>query len=127
MKPTKKSLKKPGTKRSKPWTRMTEAELAAATREFDKGVPLEHTHPLSPAERARWDRIRANKPPRSGKSRGAGRPTVGAGSKPVLITVEAGLLREIDAYAEGHDLSRSQLLAEGVRRMLRSKTGRKSA
>lgn len=106
---------------------MTEAELAAATREFDNGVSLEQTRPLSPAERARWDRMQANQPPRSGKRRGAGRPTVGAGAKPVLITVEAGLLQEIDAYAEGHDLSRSQLLAEGVRRMLRSKTGRKSA
>jgi hypothetical protein len=118
---------KPAMKRSKPWTRMTEAELAAATREFDKGVPLEETLPLSAADRARWERMRANKPPRSGTGRGAGRPKVGAGSKPVLITVEAGLLREIDAYAEGHDLSRSQLLAEGVRRMLRGKTGRKTA
>ena len=106
---------------------MTEAELAAATREFDKGVPLEQTRPLSPAEQARWERMRKNKPPRSGTGRGAGRPKVGAGSKPVLITMEAGLLREIDAYTDRHNMSRSQLLAEGVRRMLRGKTGRKTA
>jgi hypothetical protein len=104
---------------------MSAVELAAATREFDKGVELDQTSPLSPADRARWERMRANKPPRRGTGR-AGRPKVGAGSKPVLITMEAGLLRAIDAYAEGHDMSRSQLLAEGVRRMLRRKARRKT-
>src|SRR5258708_5972614 len=104
-------------KTSKSWARMTAAELAAATREFDKGVRLEDTRSLSAAERARWQRIRADKVRR----RGVGRPKVGAGSKPVLISMEAGLLRAVDAYAEAHGMSRSQLLAEGVTRLLRLK------
>ena len=94
----------------KPWTKMTAAELAKATKEFDREIDLRETRPLSKENRAWWQRARRG-----------GRPKVGKGAKPVLITVESGLLEKADDYAKQHGMNRSQLFARGVERLMGKK------
>jgi hypothetical protein len=91
----------------KPWTKMTADELSEATKEFDHGVDLDETRPLSPENQAWWDRAKRG-----------GRPKVGKGSRPVLITVEKGLLEQADAFARAKGLNRSQLFAKSVRLLM---------
>ena len=79
-----------------------DAELATLDREF---TPAELT-PLTPVQRASWDRAKKRKP---------GRPVVGQGAKRVPVTIEGGLLAEADAYAKRHGLKRTQLIADGLR------------
>ena len=45
----------------------------------------------------------------------AGRPTVGAGAQIAPVSIERGLLAEVDAFAERHHLKRSQMVTEGLR------------
>jgi hypothetical protein len=46
-------------KATKPYWEMTAAELAEATKEFDKPIPWSKTRPLTKAERERFERARA--------------------------------------------------------------------
>jgi hypothetical protein len=99
-------------KKRKAYDQMNAKELARATREYDrpwtgKGLPGK---PLTAADRATHRR--------SGLG---GRPRVGEGAKIVPISIERGLLRQADAFAKRHRLSRSQLLAEGLRLAMRRK------
>jgi hypothetical protein len=93
---------------AKRYEKMTTAQLAAATKHLDTGVPLEKQKPMSARNRAVWESI----------SRGPGRPAIGAGCKDVLISMEVGLLRELDARAKAAGVPRSQLIAQAVRTML---------
>jgi hypothetical protein len=98
-----KTHKKPKTR--KPFTRMTAEELAAATREYDRGeLPDDVGEPMTPEERARW----------SNGKRGRGRPRKGLGAVNVLISFERGLLDRADAFARGHGIGRSALVAEAL-------------
>lgn len=47
-----------------------------------------------------------------------GRPRVGKGAARVQISMERGLLARIDAHARKRRMTRSQLIAEGIRRVL---------
>lgn len=47
-----------------------------------------------------------------------GRPKVGKGSRPVMTTIEAGLLQRTDRYAKAQGLSRSQVIARGLESIL---------
>jgi hypothetical protein len=99
-------------KKRKPYDRMNGRELARATAEYDrpwtgKGLPGK---PLTAADRAKHRRAGLG-----------GRPKVGEGAKIVPISIERGLLRRADAFAKRHKLSRSQLLAEGLRLAMRRK------
>src|SRR5438309_7080218 len=51
-------------------------------------------------------------------SRKRGRPRVGGRTRRVLVASEASLLRRSDAYAEKHDLTRSALIARGLKELL---------
>jgi outer membrane PBP1 activator LpoA protein len=96
----------------KPFDQMTAAELRAATKEFDEAfVALEKSRPLSPAQKARHQRAKRRRP---------GRPKVGAGAARVLISVERGLLKDADAYARRHGLTRAAVVAQGLRSVLRA-------
>lgn len=44
-----------------------------------------------------------------------GRPKVGEGAKRVLVSIEQGLLAEADATASRLHVSRSELIARGLR------------
>ena|SRR5690348_385748 len=71
---------------------------------------LTESRPLNASQRATWRRIRKK----------MGRPRIGRGTTNVSVTLEKDLLRQADRYAKAHGMSRSQLLAEGVRAILGS-------
>ena len=47
-----------------------------------------------------------------------GRPPVGEGSRMIAVSIEAGLLRRVDAYAKEHKIKRTQLIARGLIRIV---------
>jgi len=98
-------------KQSKTYSQMNAIELAAATAKYD--MPFggwEEFKPLTSGDR----RIHR-------QARRRGRPKVGRGAKRVMVTVELGLLKEADAHAKRIGMSRSELIANGIRSMLRKK------
>lgn len=96
-------MKKPG----KAYTRMSTADLAAATKEFDEDFVFEKAKPLTAADRKRHARARKR-----------GRPKARQGVENVRITIDRGLLREVDAFARARRMSRSELIARGLRAVL---------
>jgi hypothetical protein len=76
-------------------------------------LPSSAWHPLTPAQRKQWRRIK----------RKLGRPMIGAGSKTVAVTIELELLKRADRYAKAHALKRSQMIAEGLRLLMERRTG----
>lgn len=80
-------------------------ELAAGV---DRVIEPSEMKPLTAAQRARERRAK----------RKAGRPRVGAGAEKLRISMERGLLRKVDQFARRRGLSRSQLIAESLRRTL---------
>ena len=99
------------TPRRKPYGKMSASELAAATRQFERGVRFEDTRPMSPKNHQRWQRAKR------------GRPTVGKGAKVVAVSIEADLLQRALAYARKNNLSRSQLFARGLQELLHVQGG----
>jgi hypothetical protein len=96
-------------KPQKPYWEMTTAELREATKEFDaEFVP---TRPLTPAMKARLRRARMKRP---------GRPKVGKGSRAVMVSMEESLLNKADALAKKQKISRSELIARGLRILLKA-------
>ena len=94
----------------KPYEQMTTSELAAATAKYDKPfVALRESKPLTPGMR----RMHASAAKR-------GRPRIGKGSAKLYVSMERGLLKRVDAFARAHGISRSQLIARGVRAVLNS-------
>src|SRR5258707_6064468 len=95
---------------------MSLAELREATKEFDAEVINPPTRSLTAEERARFRR----------SVRGAGRPKVGLGYQRVMVSIEKGLLGEADKAARSQGVPRSELIALGLRLVLKVKK-RKSA
>jgi hypothetical protein len=93
--------------RKKPYHKMTTAELAEATKEFERDAPLEQVKPLSPELKAKWERARRH------EARPA-RPRVRKGARAVLVTIERGLLAHADTFAAAQGISRSELIARGL-------------
>ena len=93
--------------RKKPYHKMSAAELAQATKEFEKNAPLGDVQPLDPELKAKWERARRR------RAR-PGRPRVGKGARAVLVTIERGLLARADAFAAAQGMSRSELIARGL-------------
>jgi hypothetical protein len=79
-----------------------------AARKFDKEFIADTFHPMTAAERARWQRIK----------RKPGRPRQGQGVKVISVSVEKNLLKQSDALAKRLGISRAQLIATGLRREL---------
>jgi hypothetical protein len=96
----------------KAYAKMNTAELAEATSEFDKEISSEPGRlpgrAMNSHERRLWARARAK----------MGRPRIGGGAKRVMISLEEELLRRADSFATQHHLSRSQMIAEGLRRVM---------
>ena len=90
---------------------MSASELAKATAEYDKpsigpGLPGK---PLAAGDREVHRRAIAH-----GKTK-LGRPVIGEGATIVPVSIERGLLRQVDRFAKRHKLKRSQLVVEGLR------------
>jgi hypothetical protein len=80
---------------------MNTAELADATREFDKEFVAENSKPLTAADKSIHRR--------------PGRPKIGKGAFRINVTVEQSLLLKADRFAKSHGLTRSQLIAHALR------------
>ena len=101
----------------KPYEQMNTTELAKGTAEYDKpwtgaGLPGK---PLTAPQRAQHRR--------AGARAKAGRPKVGRGAQIVPVSIERGLLAEVDAFAQRHHLKRSQMVTEGLRLVMQRRAG----
>ena len=76
--------------KQKPDWEMTTKELAEATKQFDECFVIDHSRPLTAAERAQWNRLRRKR----------GRPKVGRGFKRISVSMEQGLLKRVTALAK---------------------------
>lgn len=99
-------MAKKNTKR-KPWNKLNAAELAAATKQFEKPLRFEDTKPLSPALKEKWDRSRAD-------SIFSVRVYNGK-KKTIEIQVDESLLRKFDEFAERNDMTRDEFIARSLR------------
>jgi len=91
----------------KPYGQMNTAELAQATREFEDDYAFERGRPLTADGRKAHALARAK-----GDREGARR------TKVIALPVDRATLREADAFARRHGLTRSQLFARGVRAVM---------
>ena len=85
----------------KPYWKMKPNELSKATEQFDEPFVIDKSRPLTPAERAQWQRVRRKR----------GRPKVGKGFKRVSLSLEQDLLRRVTSLAKKRHISRSRLIA----------------
>ena len=96
-------------KRQKPYSEMTTSELREATGEFDQEIKR------FPPGRA----LTASQKAMLEKAKERGRPRIGEGAAHVQITMERGLLRDVDQVARARGMTRSQLIAQSVKRHLK--------
>jgi hypothetical protein len=71
---------------------------------------IARSRPLNAKERQQWRRFKAK----------MGRPKVGNGAKTISLTVEKTLLKQADAYAKQHGISRAKLVAQGLQAVMGS-------
>jgi hypothetical protein len=96
-------------KSQKPYWEMNADELAEATREFDRPVPLSKTSPLTPQERAEFERMRRS-PHRS--------VFVSRDANGVFVRLDPELLRRSAEYANARKVSLSDLISRSLKGML---------
>ena len=99
---------------AKHYSEMTAAELASATYHLEN-LRFEETRSLTRTERARFERARA-------AGRGGRRPRKPKGqtAERVLISIEPKLLKLADAFARAAKQSRSELIAESLKRHIQA-------
>ena len=81
---------------------MSAAELAEATKQFNRPYAFEKTRPMTSAERAEERALRC------------GRPKIGQGAKKVSVSLESGVLKQTDTLAKKKGMKRSELIASFV-------------
>jgi len=91
------------------WDKLNARQLAAATAEFDEPMTIHRSRPLNAAERKKWNTARKR-----------GRPRIGRGAKAVSVTIEAELLEQADQLAHKLGLTRAQLIARGLKHVLKA-------
>ena len=95
---------------SKTWySKMKPEELDALATQVGREVEYAQTRPLTPAMRKQEQRARRKRP---------GRPRVGLGAQKLRISMERGLLKQVDSYAKARGMTRSDLIAQSLRRLL---------
>lgn len=97
---------------TKKYWEMNKAELAEATREFDREFIADKARPMTPPERAEERRARRR-----------GRPRVGKGAQKIHITLERGLVKEADRVARKNGWGRSELIARALAAAIGRKAG----
>ena len=78
---------------------LPDSEKERIFQEIEAESPQEHlarSRPLNARERKQWRRFQAK----------AGRPKIGKGAKTISLTVERGLLKQADAFAKKHGITR---------------------
>ena len=101
-------MKKRSNRGAEAFSRMTTAELKAATAEFDREMVRDSFRSLSPKAKANW-RMARQRP---------GRPRQGEGAKMISVTVEKSLLAQSDALAKNMGVTRAGLIARGLKAVL---------
>lgn len=93
-----------------PYGRMSAPRLNAEVAKFDREMTGLPGTPLTTAQRAQHQRAAK-----------VGRPLIGRGAKRITITMEQVLLGKVDSYARRNKMSRSALIANGVKAMLKAR------
>jgi hypothetical protein len=92
---------------------LSDAEKDAEVAEYENGADLSKFRPLTPGERKFWRSVK----------RKMGRPRIGQGAKMVAVSIEIGLLKEVDRYVKTHSIKRAEMIAQGLRLILDRKAG----
>ena len=87
---------------------MTDEQRNAEVAQFDREFVGLRGRPLTPAQKALHRRA----------ARRAGRPKIGKGEERFTITLERDLAKKADALAKRQHISRSELIAHGLRNLL---------
>ena len=95
-------------KKSKPYWEMNTVELREATRQYDVEMPGLPGRPLSAAGKRELARARRR-----------GRPRIGLGAEKIRVSLERELLSQTDAAARKWRVSRSELIARCLRKVLK--------
>jgi hypothetical protein len=88
---------------------MNTQELAEATAEFDEEFVMDKFTPLTPEMQALWEKAKARRPRKSQADKEL---------KVVSATLPKDLLARADAFAKKMGLSRSALIARGLKAVL---------
>jgi len=100
-------------RRKKCYWEMTAAELAEATKKFDREIPANKLRPLTAAERELWNRAK-RLPSRSIFISRNETPDMTT----FLIRLKSDLVRRLDEYAKSRNITREQLMEKSVRTLL---------
>ncbi len=92
-----------------PTGKRAKAELDKMSAEFDREFVAETFGPPTSEAKKRLRQAKAKR----------GRPRIGAGSKPISVTVERTLLSRIDRIAKRRKTTRAKLIAMGLRAVLK--------
>jgi hypothetical protein len=93
---------------------LSPAEAARLDREVAELAKLSteelraRARPMTAAEAAQWERMRRGRP----------RKPPARKAKRVLFTIDPEVLKQADRYARSHGLTRAQLIANGLRRVM---------
>ncbi|MFN0137062.1 MAG: hypothetical protein ACKVS9_13205 [Phycisphaerae bacterium] len=100
--------------RSRAWHDLSDAQLEELAKHLDQELVIEQFSTPTAAQRQQWQRARR------------GRPVVGGGAERISLTIERGLLHEADELRADTGLNRSQLVALGLRALIRASAARGS-
>ncbi|HTQ39150.1 MAG TPA: hypothetical protein VMJ32_08975 [Pirellulales bacterium] len=87
---------------------MTVAELEQAAAPFEKEFIAEKTRRPNLAQQRLWKKAK----------RKMGRPKVGAGVQVISVSVEKGLLKQVDNLAKRLRISRARLISDGLKNVI---------
>lgn len=96
---------------------MGDAEKEREWEKYNRIIPLSETRPLTEGERREFERWR--KKAIAEHRRRRGRPRVGKGTQIISISVERGLLKTSDGFAKRKGVKRSQMIAAGLRAVMK--------
>ena len=94
-------------RRKKRYNQMNARELAEATGEFDEEFAFLKSRPLTRREQKMHVQARRR-----------GRPRVGMGAEKIRVSIERHLLAQSDAFAKEYHMSRSEMIARGLRAVM---------
>jgi hypothetical protein len=93
-------------KRTKPYWEMNLRELREATREFDKPIDPSRSRPLTPTQRARWERAQRGPAYSIFIPRGK--------KKKLSVKVDEWLLERCDSYAKRHEMTLDEVIERSL-------------
>ena len=97
------------TQRPRGISKLDKRDLDRVAAEFDREFVADTFGPLTSQARARWQKAKRKR----------GRPRVGAGTKPITVTIEKTLLSQVDRVVKLRHTTRAALIAKGLRSVVR--------